>query len=466
MPPAGGMWATTALRVVGKNLASTTKMLRTKLAAVSRPLNIELQPVAVRNVPANGRQPVHPAAWLRQQKRAGRWYSTTTAYVNATVRRYLSTAGSSAANSGNSARFLARASLQQASTTGRAVAQLTGRAPFASTLRPNLTGGALPRTAGGYAAPGMGRAGGARYFSHTPTAPAQVVQNVSQAMRAFWVSGKRAKYDGVGPDGQPRYRAVSAAQEEARMKMESFAGRKNVPGSFIDFRISPTVTALSPLGVAFPFSTAEGLGFAVKPEAGMSTLNTEGFLDVLSVDFARALKDLAAVMTDLKKLAGLGDLPIAMEKNNTILRVRFPGVDADTVERLCDDVGVLRGVVCQDPEFEASSGASVALKFPFAPDEACAKTLTSPGGSMRSHQSQLSDAEQEELFGTFENNPWLSSDDHEGYESMSPPVFSNSGEHCSDDFEGLEGIYRFLEECDRARGQFGLPGKRVNHRKC
>lgn len=64
------------------------------------------------------------------------------------------------------------------SATARAVGRLTSRAPFASTLRPNLTGGAFPRTAGGYSL-GGGRAGGARYFSHTPTAPAQVI-NVSR----------------------------------------------------------------------------------------------------------------------------------------------------------------------------------------------------------------------------------------------------------------------------------------------
>ena len=43
--------------------------------------------------------------------------------------------------------------------TGRAISQFAGRAPFASTLRPNLTGGALPRTAGGYGL-GSGRIGG------------------------------------------------------------------------------------------------------------------------------------------------------------------------------------------------------------------------------------------------------------------------------------------------------------------
>jgi hypothetical protein len=450
MPPTGGLWASQALRLLSKNVAAGTKMIRSKVAAaVSRPLGAaELQPVAVRN---GARQPIHPAAWLRQQKRGARWYNTAGSYVNAAVRRYISTGAK------NSAPHFVRSSFPS-SQTSRAVAQLAGRAPFASTLRPNLTGGALPRTAGGDAAPGMGRAGGARYFSHTPTAPAQVVQNVSQAMRAFWISGQRAVYDGEEA-GKPRYRAVNTAQEEARLRLERMP--RNAPGSFIDFRINPTVTALSPLGITFPNVTEEGFGLAAKPAMGASTLNTEGFLGVLSGDFARVLKDLAAVMTDLKKIAILGDLPISLEKGGTVLRIRFPGVDAGTVESLCDDVGVSRGIVGQDPGFDASAGVAVALKFPYAPDEARARTITSPGGSMRSHDSSLSDLDEDAVleegffFESSEENPWLAPGDHEGYESMSPPLYSNSGEHCSEDFEGLEGVYRFLEECNAARGNFG-----------
>lgn len=425
-------------------------MLRSKIANATRPLNTELQPVYVRNGPVSGHgQPVHPAAWLRQQKRVGKWYSTGAyANVNAAVRRYLTTG--SRTSGANGARF--DRSKLPTSNTSRFVSQLSGRAPFASTLRPNLTGGALPRTAGGYAAPGAGRVGGARYFSHTPAAQAQVVQNVSQAMRAFWLSGHRARYDGIGPNGEKRYRAISEAQEEARGRMAS-ALRSRAPGSFIDFQISPTITALSPLGVAFPYAKAETFGLSAMPEVGAATLNAEGFLDVLSVDFARALRDFAAVMTDLKRLAGLGDLPVMLEKNN-VLRIRFPGVDAETVERLCEDVGVQRGVIRQDADFDISSGAAVALKFPFAPDQNCEKTITSPGGSTRSHNSESSEYE-DAFIDEYEENPWLASPPGtEGYESMSPPLPSSSGEHCSEDFEGLEGIYRFLEECDRARGQF------------
>jgi len=297
--------------------------------------------------------------------------------------------------------------------------------------------------------------GGVRHFSHTPAAPAQDVQNVSQAMRAFWLSGHRARFDGVGPGGEKRYRAVSATQEEARLMMaKAMRTHRPAPGAFVDFKISPTVTALSPLGVMMPFAGVEG-----ERAAAGATLNAEGFLDVLSVDFARALKDLAAIMTDLKSLAGLGDLPVFLEKNS-VLRVRFPGMDAETIERLCDDVGVKRGVVGQDPDFDASPAVEVALRFPFAPDAGCEDTLTSPGGSLRSRRSGSSSSsshvEDAFIVEEFEENPWRlsSGSELEGYESMSPPLMSSSGEHCSEDFEGLEGIYRFLEECDRARGRF------------
>ncbi|KAK0632047.1 hypothetical protein B0T14DRAFT_415639 [Immersiella caudata] len=431
MPPGGGFLATAALRLVAKNLARASKMLRLRLANATRPVNAELQPAYARNAP--NCQPIHPVARLRQLKRVGKTYAN----FNATVCRYLSTGGH---HSPATPRF--DRSKLPVSNTSRAVSRFTGRAPFACTLRPNLTGGTLGRTAGGYSMPG---GGSARYFSHSPAVQAQVVANVSQAMRAFWLGGHRARYDGVDAKGRARYIAVSAAQEEARVRLSSIP--RNAPGSFIDFRVSPTITALSPLGVVFPFAAAE---HDFKPMIGeTATLHTEGFLDVLSIDFARALKDLAAIMTDLKSLSALGDLPVTMEKGS-VIRVRFPGVDSETVESLCFDIGVKRGVVRQDADFDVSVGVPV---VPFAPDENCdAKTITSPGGSVRSQCSDISEIE-EMFLDEYEANPWLSPPETEGYESMSPGLLSNSGDHCSEDFEGLEGIYRFIEECDRARAR-------------
>lgn len=438
------------MRLLRNAVANTGKISRAIHSKLSQPLSKEVQHVTVR-ASGSARQPIHPAAVLRQSRRGVRW-SSTTSYnrLNTAVRRFINTA----TNAVRAGPTIDRTAFTK-TNVGRAFAQFPGRAPFAHTLRPNLTGGALPRTAGGYAMPGSGRVGGQRYFSHAPASQAQVVQNVSQAMRAFWLSGQRAHFDGYGANGEKTYRPVSALQESTVRKMANMP--RIMPGSFIDFQITPTVTALSPLAAAAAMAAAAG--YEVKPEIGAATLNAEGFLDVLSTDFARQLKALASVMADLKRLAALGDLPITMEKDNT-LRVRFPGLDTDTVERLCDDVGVQHGVIKQDPEFDSSYGVPMALQFPYAPEtEEDPEIRTSPGGSLRSHQSGLSSLEEDEaLFDEImEENPWLSTpsnefDLEEGYESMSPPV-GNSGAHVSEDFEGLEGIYRFLEECDQLRSR-------------
>jgi len=199
--------------------------------------------------------------------------------------------------------------------------------------------------------------------------------------------------------------------------------------------VNPTVTALSPLGAAFPFSSTM--------EQSAPNLNTEGFLDVLSVDFSRALKDLSATMNDLKRLSLLGDLLITLEAKST-LRVHFPGCDAETVEHLCDEVGVQRGIIHQDPNLDSTAGCQMALMFPYAPTSE--HTLSSPGGSLRSQSGH--DYEEVEL-----ENPWL-----EGYETMEEAsesgsaYFTKPSEHPnSSDYEGLEGIYRFLEQCDQSR---------------
>jgi hypothetical protein len=313
------------------------------------------------------------------------------------------------------------------SATATAVGRLTTRAPWNSTLRPNLSAGAFPRSAGG-----SSLGGGARYFSHTPALPAQVVNNVSIAVRAFWLSGQKAQFDGLNSAGEKRYRNISVLQEQTGRNMQSLP--KTSPGSFIDFSIAPTVTALTPLGATF--------GFGSSLERSVPTLNTEGFLDVLSVDFARALKDLAVTLNDLKSLSTLGDLPITMENKNT-LRVRFPGCDAETVERLCEEVGVQRGIIYQDEGFDSLSGTKMALLFPFAPTTE--HTFSCTGGSLHSQSGHYFEEMED-----FLDNPWM-----DGYESASggesASLTKPSEYPHSLDYEGLEGIYRFLEQCDNAR---------------
>ena len=421
------LWAPAAMRLLRIGVSRTTKVLRAKLANASKPVH-HLQNASIHSAPA-GRQAIHPLAALRQQ-RSGRWFSTNSQrYFASTVRRYIS--------GGNAGPRIDRSKFPS-SKTSRRVSQFTGRAPFASTLRPNLTGGALPRTQGGYT---LGGGGGARYFSHSPVAPAEVVNNVSAAVRAFWLSGQRVRFDGVDSMGYAKYRAVSMLEDEAVKRLSS--SPKVVPGSFIDFQLSPTITALTPLTSALPFSSAAATYACSDRSIPVASLDP-AILSELAGDFARAFKDLNVTYAEIKRLSALGDLPISLEKSN-VLRIRFPGVDVETVERLCDDLDIRRGSLGEDPEFVATMGVPVALRFPFAPDSEIALTATSSGGSMRSMDSD----DVREAFVELEENPWFS--DPEGYETISQSL-SSGGQ--SEEYEGLEGIYRFLQECDRARPNF------------
>ena len=128
-----------------------TQLIQNQLPASSRPTQAKLQPVLARNAP---RHPIHRVAYLKQSQ--SRWYSTHRS-ISATVRRFTASASRSSGVKYDRSSF-------PKSSIGSAVNSHAGRAPFASTLRPNLTGGALTRTSGGYAW-GSGRAGGARYFS-------------------------------------------------------------------------------------------------------------------------------------------------------------------------------------------------------------------------------------------------------------------------------------------------------------
>lgn len=443
MASQAAIWGPAALRFMRVAVTKTSKAVRHRLADAAKPFQGQVQTVPIRSG-YTGRQPIHPVALLKQQKKGPRWFSSSAAQnVHNVLRRFISTERPSVN------RF--DRSKLPVSNTSRRVSQFSGRAPFASTLRPNLTGGAMPRTAGGYS---MG--GGARYFSHTPAAPAQVVQNVSQAMRAFFLTGQKIRYDGLGSHGERRYRSVSSLEDDAMNRLSAFP--RTTPGSYIDFEISPTITALSPLAAAIACASQTS-GFRTEALANPTSLNTEGFLDVLSADFGRAFKELTMIFADLRRLSVLGDLPIVLEKGNT-LRVRFPGVDARTVEQLCDDIGLQRGIVGQDAGFDVAVGVPMALKFPFAPD--VERAVSSPGGSARSvegHEFDYAESEysieddsfvKEAFAHEAMENPWLS--DPEGYESMSPP--HSSADHCHE-YEGLEGVYRFLEECDRAKGKLG-----------
>lgn len=257
-------------------LARHAKSLKTAWARAARAVDAQLagrsqaqlEPILVRN---SNRQPIHKFARIRQHQ--SRWYSTARGSYDATIRHFSTTGGK-----------FDRASLPKSRVSAQ-ISRSSGRAPFASTLRPSLTGGTLGRTAGGYTL-GSGRIGGARHFSHGPASQAQVVQNVSQAVRAFFISGQKAQFDGVSPTtGEKRYKAVTVLQDETGRKIRSIP--QITPGSWIDFPINPTITALTPLA---------GLtGFSSDSAESVDHLNTDGLINILSVDFSRALKDLSTL---------------------------------------------------------------------------------------------------------------------------------------------------------------------------
>jgi len=324
---------------------------------------------------------------------------------------------------------------------------------------------------------GGGRIGGARFFSHGPAAPAQIIQNVNQAIRAFAVGGKKAQFDGANPKtGEKRYKTVTVLQDQAARKISAVP--KATPGSFINFSVNPSITALTPFNAIPGFQASQ---------RKMETLNTEGLLDVLSIDFSRALKELAVILNDLKRLSALGDLPITYQDSS--IRIHFPGCDADTVERLAEELGIQRGVIHQDEDFDVYNGTEIALLFPYAASQSpseCSfyeKSVThrktkpqdmwwgdnalfgdAPASPMMQENlaspdfSILSDTGLEMSQFEEEENPWLSSPS--GYESLHSSEISDSGRcyekssHASPlEYSGIEGIYRFISEIDTAAGR-------------
>jgi len=301
-------------------------------------------------------------------------------------------------------------------------------------------------------------------------------------MRAFAVGGKKVQYDGTDPStGAKRFRSVSALQDTTHKKIKSLP--KATPGAFVDFNVNPTITALAPLGSVPGFPASE---------EKMETLNTEGLLDVLSVDFARALKELLIILEDIKSLSTLGDLPITYQKSR--LRVHFPGCDATSVENLMEELGLRRGTIGQDPEFDAFVGTEIALLFPFAPSRSGSEysfynqpveirqsppkpeqrpmnpyiedfyeALQVPGspvlGNLSSPDfSTMSDSGLElfEDMNQEELNPWLSSPS--GYDTIRSSEFYNSGppRRAAEpgaplEYQSFDGIYRFIEMCDNAQ---------------
>ena len=262
-------------------------------------------------------------------------------------------------------------------------------------------------------------------------------------------------------------------------------------GTNLDFKISPTITALCP-----SFS-------AEKSNLDLTSLNDIDLLSTLTSDFARAIQDLSLILADLRALSTFGDLPISLTHTPTgpILNVRFPGCDADLVSRLCDEVGVRRGVVVEDEGWhtaqfgkggQAEKDVEMALLFPFAPNST--PSIPSEGGdyyfthpTQRQRQPERLDwrnmlsphqhsqysagslRDNRSVEDTTLKSPGLPAHSPiSGYESLRESDFASEDPYfhtaspvtapatCrtkveSGEYEGLEGIYKFLQVCEEAK---------------
>ena len=274
------------------------------------------------------------------------------------------------------------------------------------------------------------------------------------------VGGKKAQFNGVDPrTGEKRFKSVSALQDQVNRTLNK--APKTTPGSYVSFNINPTVTALSPLAAVKGFGS-----FAEQKES----LNQDGLLDMLSVDFSRAVKELAAVLKDLQRLSSLGDLPISYQAST--LRIHFPGCDAETVERICDEFNIQRGSIHQDEDFDSYVGTEIALLFPFAPTRSPSEcsfyekdvsgrqypiewqhmmtpSVTSSDSDAYSTHSE-NGMDFEELLE--EGNPWLSCSSPSGYESLHASEAEEELDlHTPLEYQGFQGIYRFMEQCESSR---------------
>ncbi|KAF2717563.1 hypothetical protein K431DRAFT_315660 [Polychaeton citri CBS 116435] len=441
MPPIPGHWHSLLARHAKSIRAAAHKISKALEAQYVSKTQAQLETVLVRN---STKQPLHPVARIRQSQ--SRWFST----VRHVARSFNTGTGNASGGVNRSA--------SPKSRIASCIQQSSGRAPFASSLRPNLTGGSLGRTAGGYTL-GGGRLGGPRYFSHGPASQAQVVQNVSQAVRAFFTQGNKAQFDGISTStGAPLYKTVTEKQYEAARKLQQIP--KATPGSRIEFPINPTVTALTRLNAV--------AGYDQLSTQHPTHLNADGLLDALSADFSRALKDLAVVLNDLGRLAALGDLPITYEEAK--LKVHFPGCDADTVCGICDELGIQRGTVVQDEAFDSFAGVEMALLFPFAPNQSLSESschslygLPPPYATNRDNHEPdpvLIDDLLTSDPSRFSTASTLSLDQMQ-VRSVSDPFFSGAESVGSSDssegdqdgpleYQGFEGIYRFIEQCNSA----------------
>lgn len=301
---------------------------------------------------------------------------------------------------------------------------------------------------------------------------------MSAGIRAFFVGGGKARYDGVDPiTGEKRFRSVSHTEDVVYNKWERSMG--SMKGTSLQFKLGPTITALCPA-----FSTQQQ---DLDSRIGITSLNSINLLDTLASDFARALKDLSLILADLRRLSAFGDLPISLLTTDygPILSVRFPGCDADLVYSLCDEVGVRRGVVVEDDAWGSMAeggekDVEMALLFPFAPSTSPLIVSEDNDGayyfdenpvqqeklewrgmlSPSTHGDLLHDNNSFEDIAMTLKSPMIHPDSPSGYESLRDSDFASDDPYYQmptlqapthQGYEGVEGIYKFLQVCEDSR---------------
>lgn len=150
-------------------------------------------------------------------------------------------------------------------------------------------------------------------------------------MRAFVLSGKDMSYYA----SKRRNNTDTYTRGQIKMHLAAANTDRLAPGAYVDFHLAPKFTCLS---------ESDPVGYTCLDNS------RGGFMDELDVELNSAMRDMIRVHQDLRRLAYLGELPVTLISPAT-LRVHFRGCDAELVNALCDEVGVVTGVIHEDERF-------------------------------------------------------------------------------------------------------------------
>ena len=191
-------------------------------------------------------------------------------------------------------------------------------------------------------------------------------------------------------------RAFLLAAQKVRLAKAHESLHPGLPGAYVDFEVAPRIRG-GVLGKEWVREARE--------------------------ECNEAARGMEVVCAELEKLAGLGELEVSV--TGSVVRVRFPGCGRQQVEALCDEVGVGRGVVSEDEIWQVPA--------------------VDWSGMMQTYAgSEYGDSEVDECFEV----------DYDGVGVDTPGFSPCLTEREESVYDGLEGVHRFLQECDStyARG--------------